>query len=266
MAYELKLEKFSGPLEKLLELIEAQKMDVNEVSMAYVTEDFLRYIETIKTVAREMGNEGEGVQSAFREDLRIVADFITVASKLIFLKSRYLLPGSALTEDEETDIKDLEGRLKIYQALKPALHIVAKLWRESHRSYSRQYFSLHGGGLVATGVFYPGGNVTQAALENSLNRIFDVIKTYELETRTIKEKIVTLEEKIAEVLARIEREGTIKISSRLRRVSPDEVGREKDIPRIDVILLFLAVLHLARNERVSLKQDGIFSDIMVEKR
>ena len=93
MAYELKMEKFSGPLEKLLELIEAQKMDVSEVSMAHVTEDFLRYIETIKTVPREMDGEDEGVRSAFREDLRIVADFITVASKLIFLKSRYLLPG-----------------------------------------------------------------------------------------------------------------------------------------------------------------------------
>jgi segregation and condensation protein A len=256
MPYELRTEKFSGPLEKLLELIEAQKMDVSEVSMARVTEDFLRYIKKIKSAPHEDGGEVDGIASVFREDLRLVADFIMVASKLIFLKSKYLLPGLALTEEEEADIKDLEGRLKMYQALKPALRIVAKLWRGSHRSYSRQYFILRAGGLAArANVFYPGGNVTAAALAGSLGQILEIIKTYELETRTIKEKIVTLEEKIVEVLARIEREGNIELS-----------GRSKDIPRADLILLFLAVLHLARDERVALRQNGIFSDIIVQKK
>lgn len=254
--YELKLEKFSGPLEKLLELIEAQKMDVSEVSMANVTEDFLRYIDKIKLAQHKDNGEDSGVASVFREDLRIVADFIMVASKLIFLKSRYLLPGMTLTGEEEADIKDLENRLKLYQTLKPALRIIARLWREGHRSYSRQYFTGYGGGLMAgQKVFYPGRNITSATLKSSLDQIFEVIKTYELETQTIKETIVTLEEKITEVFARIEREGNIEISS-----------RHKDIPRADIILLFLAVLHLARDERVALKQSEIFSDIIVEKK
>lgn len=256
MAYELKLEKFSGPLEKLLELIEAQKMDVSEVSMAAVTEDFLRYIEKIKELPLAPGTDAEGIASAFREDLRLVADFITVASKLIFLKSKYLLPGIALTDDEEADIKDLEDRLKIYKELKPAMHIIAKLWHESHRSYSRPYFIGYGGGLAAgQTVFYPGRNVTVPALAGSLDRIFETIKTYELETETIREKIVTLEEKIVEVLARIEREGTMEIS-----------GRAGGGPRIEVILMFLAALHLAHDERVVLRQGALFSDIMVEKK
>jgi len=88
MAYELKLEKFSGPLEKLLELIEAQKMDVSEVSMARVTDDFLKYLDTFR-------KEGENTRG-FRADLRLLADFVSVASRLIFLKSKYLLPGSVV--------------------------------------------------------------------------------------------------------------------------------------------------------------------------
>lgn len=255
MPYELQTEKFKGPLEKLLELIETQKMDVSEVSMARVTEDFLKYLEAVKNASARDVSASVGAAAVFREDLRVVADFIAVASKLIFLKSKYLLPGLALTEEEEADIKDLEERLKIYQELKPALRIVAKLWRASHHSYSRQYLAGQGGGLVAHAIFYPGGNVAPAALAGSLERIFNTIKTYELETQTIKEKIVTLEEKIAEVMARIEREGNIEISSRRR-----------DIPRADIILLFLAILHLARDEQVSLRQEGIFSDIMVEKK
>ena len=256
MAYELQTEKFSGPLEKLLELIEAQKMDVSEVSMAQVTEDFLHYLEQIKDLPQEEALEDDGIATAFRANLRLVADFITVASKLIFLKSKYLLPGISLSEEEEADIKDLEDRLKIYRELKPALHIIAKLWRESHRSYSRPYFLGRGNGLAAgQSVFYPGRNVTAPALAGALDRIFETIKTYELETETIKEKIVTLEEKIVEVLARIEREGNFEIS-----------GRRGNVSRADIILIFLAVLHLARDERVAIKQNGNFSDIMVEKR
>src|SRR4051812_15045342 len=101
--YELKIGEFSGPLEKLLELIEAQKMDVSEVSMAKVTDDFLKYLETLK--------DPDSAIAVFPADLRVLADFISIASRLIFLKSKYLLPGLALSDEEEADIKDLEERL-----------------------------------------------------------------------------------------------------------------------------------------------------------
>ena len=252
MAYELQTEKFTGPLEKLLELIEAQKMDVSEVSMAEVTEDFLRYVEKMKAAAQG-GGEAEGLAAALREDLRMLADFIVVASKLIFLKSKILLPGLMLGEEEEAEIRDLEDRLKIYRSLRPALRVIARLWRESHRAYSRPY--LAGRSRAAGAIFYPGSNVSAAALAGSLDRILESIKTYELETQTIREKIVTLEEKIAEVTSRIEQEGNL-------RISP----RSADASRADTILLFLAVLYLARDERVRIRQEDVFSDIMVEKR
>lgn len=247
MKYELKTEKFSGPLEKLLELIEAREMEVGEVSMAEVTDDFLKYLEGFK-------KEGVGVEG-LEFDLRVLADFISVASKLIFLKSKYLLPGLALTEDEEADIKDLEHRLKIYQELKPALKYIAKLWRENHRSYSRPYFLGRGSGLAAgQTVFYPGTNVHTDGLAESLNRIFETIKTYELETETIKEKIVTLEEKISEVMGRIQKEGDM----HFKTLSGGE-------SRGDMIIAFLAILHLAREQIILLEQMDNFSDILVKK-
>jgi len=250
--YELKTDHFSGPLEKLLELIEGQKMDVSEISMAKVTDDFLKYLEKIKN---NEFDEVQKVEAIFHVDLRVLADFISVASKLIFLKSKYLLPGLALTEEEERDIKDLEGRLKIYQELKPALRHLAKMWRESHRAYSRPYFLGRGGGLAAgQGVFYPGKNLALEALVGSLGRIFETIKTFELETETIKEKIVTLEEKISEVLAMIQREGDMQF----RRLSGTET-------RADMIIAFLAILHLAREQIVLLEQLDNFADIVIRK-
>lgn len=247
--YELTLDNFKGPLEKLLELVEEQKLGIDEVSLAKVTDSFLRYLEEFKK------NGGVQETTAFRADLRVLADFISVASRLILLKSKYLLPGLALSEDEEADIKDLEARLERYRDLRPAFRMLAKLWRESHKSYSRPYF-LGRGASFAGGqrVFYPGSNATAEGLADSLRRIFNEIKTFEMETETIREKIVTLEEKIQEVLGRILKEGDTKFG----QLSGEQT-------RGEMVVVFLAILHLAREQLVRLEQEGQFSDIMVRK-
>ncbi len=261
MEYETRVGEFNGPLEKLLELIEAEKMDINEVSLAKVTDDFLRYLETFKK-GMEIG-AGANVEEAmsdmeakFRMDLRVLADFVSVASKLIFLKSKYLLPGLELTQEEEADIKDLEARLHIYQQLKPAIKLINQLWHTSHKSYSRPYFIGRGTGNIPGQImFYPGGNLNIEALTASLGRIFNTIKTYDLETETIKEKIITLEEKISEVLGRIQKEGDMRFNN---------LSGEKS--RGEMIVVFLAILHLAREQLVLLEQMDNFSDIMVKKK
>jgi segregation and condensation protein A len=246
MEYEITLEQFSGPLEKLLALIEAEKLGIDEVSMAKVTDGFLKYLEKFK-----QGGEGE---ERFRVDLRVLADFISVASKLIFLKSKQLLPGLALTGDEEADIKELEERLKIYKEMKPMFKHLQNLWRTSHKSYSRPYFLGRGLGLAAgQSIFYPGNNVDADGLYGSLLRIFDTVKAYAFETETIKEKIITLEEKITEVLSRIQKEGNLQFKT---------LSSEKS--RAEAIIVFLAILHLAREQLILLEQMENFSDIMVK--
>ncbi len=252
--YELQVGEWKGPLEKLLELIEAEKLGINDVSLARVTDGFLTYLEEFRAAGTEGGDGARDEQ--FRFDIRVLADFISIASKLIFLKSKYLLPGLFLDADEEADIKDLEEKLKIYQRLKPAIKIVNRLWRESHKSFSRPYFLGRGGGLAAgQSFFYPGGTTDIPALHDSLDRLFDTVKTFELETETIKEKIVTLEEKITEVMARVQKEGEM----RFRNLSNEK-------SRSEMIVVFLAILHLAREQVVLLEQIGNFSDIMVKKK
>jgi segregation and condensation protein A len=257
MEYELKLGEFSGPLQKLLELIEEQKLDISEVSLAKVTDDFLKYLETFKQGFGLSAKESAIMtEEKFRGDLRVLADFVSVASKLIFLKSKYLLPGLMLTQEEEADIKDLEDRLRIYQELKPAIKIINGLWQTSHKSYSRPYFIGRGtGNIPGQTVFYPGGNLEKEALTMALSTIFESIKTYELETEIIREKIVTLEEKISEVLGRIQKEGDMHFNS----LSGDK-------SRSEMIVVFLAILHLAREQLVLLEQMDNFSDIMVKKK
>jgi segregation and condensation protein A len=252
MQYELQVGEFKGPLEKLLELIEAEKLDINDVSLAKVTDGFLHYLEDLKSAI----GAAEKTEDAFRADLRLLADFVSIASRLIFLKSKYLLPGLELTEEEEADIKDLEARLKIYQEIKPAMRIINELWHESHKSYSRPYLVGKGVGLApGQTFFYPGRNLSVENMHAALAGILDTMKTYELDTETIKEKIVTLEEKISEVLGRIQKEGDMHFK---------ELSGEKS--RGEMIVVFLALLHLAREQLVLLEQMDAFSDIMVKKK
>lgn len=239
MPYELKLDRFSGPLEKLLELIESRELEITEISLARVTEDFLSYLRTITEA---------------KMDLRLVADFIAVAGRLIFLKSKSLLPDLKLTGDEEAEIKDLEKRLKLYQELKPALKIVARLWSASASSFSRPYFLLLGQERSAS-VFYPGRKLNIKALTESLDKLFASFKSLELETQTIKEKIITIEEKVEEIIKRLQDGAETKFANLSKAKS-----------RSEIIAIFLAILHLAREQLILLEQSERFSDIVIRKK
>ena len=92
-------------------------------------------------------------------------------------------------------------------------------------------------------------------MRESLGRIFETMHTYAIETETIKEKIITLEEKISEVMGRIQAEGNLPFKN---------LSSEKS--RSEAIVIFLAILHLAREQLVLLEQMEHFSDIMVKKK
>ncbi len=231
MSYEVKLSKFQGPLEKLLELIEDKKLQINEISLAVVTTDFLKYLEESKP------------------DYGVLADFISIASRLILVKSKSLLPGMELTEEEEGDIKDLAHRLELYKEFKVARGHFEMLWKSKATSRSRVYM----GTLDSVRVFYPGSRVTKDSLLESVQRIFESLEKISKETETIKDKIVTLEEKIKEVIGRVKDLG---------ETSLNKLSETKN--KAEIVVIFLAILHLAREQLIHLEQDGHFSDIMIK--
>jgi len=249
MPYELKLEQFTGPLDKLLVLIEARKMEITEISLAEVTDDFLRYLKTLTDAERNAEQRG-----SFSVSLRLLADFIAVASRLILIKSKFLLPEVSLTEGEETEIRDLEKRLKIYQELKPALKTIQRLSRAANQEFSRPYFLTKGISWAGASIFYPGNRLESKTLVNVLNEIFESFKGLEFETKTIKESIITIEEKIEEIIKRLKKEG----KSRFKKLSHGK-------SRSEIIAIFLAVLHLAHEQLILLEQAERFSDIIIKK-
>ncbi len=237
MNYELKLEQFSGPIEKLLELIEEKKMEITELSLAEVTADFLNYLNGLKN---DNGEEG-GI------DPRILADFIVVASHLLLIKSKALLPSLQLTTEEEESIKDLQSRLNFYQQFKPAIGHLKKLWEQNHISISRPLFA----GRPA--VFYPAENIRVEELRKIVKEIFENFQQLSVKSQTIKSSLITLEEKIEEIMNRLGPD-----------LSFDKLKKEK--PRSEIVVLFLALLHLLTRQLIKVEQKNKFSNIMIEKK
>ena len=231
--YQVKLDKFSGPLEKLLELIEARELEITLVNLATVTGDFLSYL---KSLDEQMKHPS------------VLADFVVIASRLLLIKSKAILPSLELTEEEETDIWDLESRLRIYKEFKAASVNLDSLWKKKNWAWGGELFS------SLPPVFYPSHNLNLEALEKHLSELIQELKKLIPEQQSVRRVVITIESKVKELLDRFK-----------GRANQSFKSLSQDKPKIEIIMLFLAILHLLRDRIVQAQQDGQFSDIMVKK-
>ena len=249
MPYEIQLEKFAGPLDALLDLIEQRTLDVTEIALSEITQDFLKYLQTSQ---QQMAQGG-----LTREELRMLADFITVASRLILIKSKTLLPDLSLTQEEESEIKDLEARLKLYQQIKPMIKAFASAWKHAAPEAARPYlFQITAGFLgmkEGSYFFYPSPTLSAETITAAAARVFENLEKLEYDTQTIQEKIVSLEEEMRSIIKRITDAGDTSFS---------KISGERS--KGEVIVAFLAILHLARDQVISVNQAAHFSDIMIK--
>lgn len=236
MKYEVKLEKFTGPLDKLLQLIEEKHLEITQVSLAEVTADFLNYVKTI----------GEKSAPA------VLADFLVVAAKLVLIKSKALLPMLELSQEEEGEIHDLESRLRIYREFKTAGEHIAKLWGKNKIAYGRPLFLSLGDGAV----FYPPPGLKLGDLSRAIKNLAIALQAMLPETGKVKRAIITIEQKIEELLNRLS-------GGASGRHSMSALTKEKS--REEVIVLFLAILHLLKDKIIQAEQGGHFEDIMIQK-
>lgn len=241
MRYEVKQDKFSGPLEKLLELIEAKELEITLINLAQVTGDFLEYLKALSEESKHPS---------------VLADFIVVASRLLLIKSRAILPSLVLTEEEETDIKDLEMRLKIYKefSAKGACSLGEKNASAFLNNILQRKMCSHGRELFAnlSVVFYPSQNITAKSLEENILELINELKGLIPEKQTVRKVVITIEQKVKELLERFKEQA----ESTFSNIS-------KDKPKIEIIILFLAILHLLRDRIIVASQENQFADIAI---
>ena len=236
MTYWVNLEKFSGPLDLLISFIEEKKLDINEISLAQVTDQFLEYL---KKIENNVSNEYQ----------RILADFLVIASRLILIKSRSLLPSLVLTQEEEEDIKELEERLKNYQQFRALGRELGHFANGRVAYFSREYF------LNLPTVFYPPQNISSEKLLKIYEAFIKTLPQVERPEEQSLTRTVTIEEKLKELTERI----NVAVEVSFIEIS----GSVKE--KIDIVLAFLAMLMLMRSRIITASQDRLFGEIKVKK-
>lgn len=232
MNYELRLEAYQGPLDKLLELIEEKKLEISRLSLAAVTADFLKYLKGLEEKQMEAS---------------LLADFLVIASRLILIKSKELLPSLVLTEEEEADIKNLEWGLKIYRELKKTHPFLRKRWQELPQLASREFMA------GSSFFFFPPKDLRPADLAEAMARLCQTLESFFKPTASIRSKIVNLKAKIEEVLSKLTE----------KPVGFRQLHGQKN--RSELVVLFLAILHLIKDQLIQAEQAAHFDEIRIAK-
>jgi segregation and condensation protein A len=229
--FTIQTDVYSGPLDLLIDLIERRKLLVNDISIASVTDDYLKYVASFEA-----------------SPIREMADFIVLASTLLLLKSKSLLPVLELTEAEEESLDSLEHRLKYYQVFRRAAKVIETIFGK-RRAYERRFVQ------ESNPLFLPDARTTVASLGVAMREALDNLPKKPEKPKVQVKTVVTLETMIGNLRDRIERQ--------MRLTFKDFTAGSSE--RSMVIVGFLAVLEMVKQGSVLVSQAGRFHDIEIER-
>lgn len=226
----LELGEFAGPLDLLLFLIKQEKANIFDIPIARITDEYLKYIRLMKSM-----------------DVSLAADFIVMAATLIEIKSKMLLPRDPISEDEE-EFED------------PREELVNQLLE--HEKFKRASEMLYERTTLEQATFTRGKIETD---DNNLEvsaTVFDILKVFQkiMERRKeeVQMEIAREEMSLADMLKTIR----AKIFS-AKSINLLDIFKEMH-SKNELVLAFIAVLEIVRTEHISLIQDKVFGDIILE--
>jgi segregation and condensation protein A len=229
------LEKFEGPLDLLLKLIEKEELDITKISLAAIADQYVDFVKKSDQISPDD-----------------VADFLFIAARLLYIKSRALLPFLQQDEDEE-GLDDFEKQLKIYQEYLEVAKTIEAVLAARHFMYVREFDKK--AILNNTGAFSPPDNLQILDFKNIFEGVLLKIKPVKKLNEEILEHKVSLEERIA----KIQNLFLNKIKTSFNNLIADCNSRG------EVVVSFLAVLELMRQKELVLDQESLFGEIIVSK-
>ena len=228
--FKVKTASFEGPLDLLLDMIEKRKLHISDISLSQVADDFIEHVRSIENFP-----------------MADSAEFILIASTLLLIKSKSLLPNLDLTEEEEATIEDLEERLRQYKKYKYLSQKIQNIFGNF------LYFAKER--RQSTVVFSPTHEITLVNLGEALRETLrNMPKLDKLPGVTVK-KVVSLEDMIGKLSERIEKS--------LKTSFKEFAGLGK-VEKVHVIVSFLAMLELVKQGAVRVTQENHFDDIEIE--
>ncbi len=231
--FTIKTEVFEGPLDLLLSLVEKRKLFINDISLATVADDYVLYLKKLQNLP--VGH---------------TANFILIASTLILIKSKSLLPTLKLTEDEEASIEDLEHRLKEYKRIKElSIQIKSK--------FGKNIMFQRNSPIQRDPVFSPDKKTSTESMFSAIKNVIKSIPKKETIPQTIVRKVISLERVIENL--------TVRIQSSLSMSFKEFVGVGKK-ERSEIVVGFLAMLELVKQGAIDVIQGETYGDINMESK
>ncbi len=236
---QIKIENFEGPLDLLCHLIDKNKMDIYDINLDEITNQYIEYINQMK-----------------KHKLAVSSEFLIMASTLLLIKSKGLLPNTENSNEEELTEEELIKRIIEYKKYK---EITIKL-KEMYNEYSKR-------------VFRNKENIElpKQTLEKNYDK--EIISSlYEKVIKSYKDKINLN----AQNIERIAIKDTYTVGSKVKEMFRELIRKPKFIfnkmytlskcNKVEVVTAFTGLLELSRRNKVQTTQEELFGDITVEKK
>lgn len=236
--YELRLDNFEGPLDLLCYLIDKNKMDIYKVSISDITDQYIQYLKEQEKL-----------------NLEIASEFLVMASTLLLIKSKGLLPKNDEEEEELTE-EELLKRIIEYKKYKE----ITKVFRERIQVFSKRLYKM------------PDKiELPKQELEKEFTPA-DIIERYKQLIERNENKVNQNKENIEKIAVY----DTFSVSEKVKDIFRELVRKQKFVfnklfslnekPKAEVVTAFSSVLELSRRNKINAEQNEIFGDIVITKR
>lgn len=235
--YNVRLPNFEGPLDLLLFFIKRDELDIYDIPIAYITKEFLEYTRLMELL-----------------DLELAGEFLVMAAALMQIKVRMLLPKEEKEGEEGPEEEDpraeLVRKLLEYKRYKEMAGKLAAMSEEQRYTYYRQFFK----GDVVTSTENEEDMLRNVTLFHLLAAFRKALEKAprEANPHRIEQIAVTIEEQAETILSYFQTR---------KQITFTELSLT--MPRIVVVVTFLALLELIRSRRVAIQQEESFGEILI---
>lgn len=239
---KIRVADFEGPFDLLLYLIKKNKMNIYNVEIYKITNQYLQYLDTMKEM-----------------DLEITSEFIVIAATLIEIKSKSLLPKVKKVEEVEEDVeKKLLEKLILYKKIKASTEYFKKVSLENNISYSKKpeiIEDISDNKIDNKELFK---DLTLIDLYNIYNKLLEVKKNkkndFNIIQRNIKTDQYKIEDKYDYILKSLKKNNIRKFSEFINKCEN----------KLECVVTFLALLELIKQKQVKIYQNSNFEDIIIK--
>lgn len=242
---KIKVADFEGPFDLLLHLIKKNKMNIYNVEIYKITNQYLEYLNERKVM-----------------DLEITSEFIVVAATLIEIKSKNLLPKVKVNEEEESE-EDIEKRLMErlieYKKIKSVSEFFKSRYTSVGEVYSKKPEVIEEikGEIDNSDIFK---NLTLLDLYNIYNKILEGYREKQNKVNVVQKKIYVdkykIEDKMQELLDRFNHNEVVEFRNLMKESSC----------KLETVVTFLALLELIKIRTINVYQDESFGNILIKRR